>query len=126
LIGRVPAAEVEALVMTALRNHLQASGTDPQTIGNERELVEYHLEHVTLTPKHIKLQLRQDVEAPDHANDSQAPPNERLKLIAIPWTSPVSAVCHQRHHPCAGSQYTHEAVTAGRSVDCDRHGASMG
>jgi site-specific DNA recombinase len=92
LIGRVPAAEVEALVMTALRNHLQASGTDPQTIGNERELVEYHLEHVTLTPKHIKLQLRQDVEAPDHANDSQAPPNERLKLIAIPWTSPVSAV----------------------------------
>jgi site-specific DNA recombinase len=92
LIGRVPAAEVEALVMTALRNHLQASGTDPQTIGNERELVEYHLEQVTLTPKHIKLQLRQDVEAPDHANDSQAPPNERLKLIAIPWTSPVSAV----------------------------------
>jgi site-specific DNA recombinase len=92
LIGRVPAAEVEALVMTALRNHLQASGTDPQTIGNERELVEYHLEHVTLTPKHIKLQLRQDVEAPDHANDSQAPPNERLKLIAIPWKSPVSAV----------------------------------
>ena len=91
LIGRVPAAEVEALVMTALRNHLQASGTEPQTIGNERELVEYHLEQVTLTPKHIKLQLRQDVEAPDHANDSQAPPNERLKLIAIPWTSPVSA-----------------------------------
>jgi hypothetical protein len=91
LIGRVPAAEVEALVMTALRNHLQASGTDPQTIGNERELVEYHLEQVTLTPKHIKLQLRQDVEAPDHANDSQTPPNERLKLIAIPWTSPVSA-----------------------------------
>ena len=64
LIGRVPAAEVEALVMTALRNHLQASGTEPQTIGNERELVEYHLEQVTLTPKHIKLQLRQDVEAP--------------------------------------------------------------
>jgi site-specific DNA recombinase len=90
LIGRVPAAEVEALVMTALRNHLQASGTDPQTIGNERELVEYHLEQVTLTPKHIKLQLR-DVEAPDHATDSQAPPNERLKLIVIPWTSPGSA-----------------------------------
>jgi hypothetical protein len=34
---------------------------------------------VTLTPKHIKLQLRQDVEA--RANDLQAFPNERLKLI---------------------------------------------
>ena len=91
LIGRVPAAEVEALVMTALRNHLQASGTEPQTIGNERELVEYHLEQVTLTPKHIKLQLRQDAGAPDHANDLQAPPNERPKLSVIPWTCPVSA-----------------------------------
>jgi hypothetical protein len=40
-IERVPAAEVEALVMTALRNHLQASGTDPQTIPeNEQEVVE--------------------------------------------------------------------------------------
>jgi hypothetical protein len=52
-------------------------------------LVEYHLEQVTLTPKHIKLHLRQDVEA--RANDLQAFPNERLKLIVIPWTCPVSA-----------------------------------
>jgi site-specific DNA recombinase len=88
-IGRVPAVEVEALVMTALRSHLQASGTERQIIGNERELVEYHLKQVTLTPKHIKLHLRQDVEA--RANDLQAFPNERLKLIVIPWTCPVSA-----------------------------------
>jgi hypothetical protein len=35
-IERVPAAEVEALVMTALRNHLQASGTVPADHSRER------------------------------------------------------------------------------------------
>ena len=124
LIGRVPAAEVEALVMTALRNHLQASGTEPQTIGNERELVEYHLEQVTLTPKHIKLQLRQDVEARSCKRLAGVP--ERTPQIDRHPVDMSGLGCHQRHHPCAGSQYSHEAVTAARSVDCDRYGASMG
>jgi DNA invertase Pin-like site-specific DNA recombinase len=95
-IGRVPAAEIEALVMTALRNHLQASGTDPQTIPeNERELVEHHIERVTLTPKHIKLQLRQSVDAPraigahDDTRDTPELPIANPNTIAIPWTSPV-------------------------------------
>jgi DNA invertase Pin-like site-specific DNA recombinase len=96
-IGRVPAAEIEALVMTALRNHLQASGTDPQTIPeNERELVEHHIERVTLTPKHIKLQLRQSVDAPraigahdDTRDTPELPIGANPNTIAIPWTSPV-------------------------------------
>ena len=72
------------------------SGSDPQTIPeNERELVEHHVERVTLTPKHIKLQLRQSVDVPDaigaHDNTSDIPehPIANLNTIAIPWTSPV-------------------------------------
>jgi hypothetical protein len=50
-IGRVPAAEIEALVMTALRNHLQVNGTDAQSLpDNERKLIERHVERVILTP----------------------------------------------------------------------------
>jgi site-specific DNA recombinase len=94
-IGRVPAAEIEALVITALRNHLQASGTDPQLPENERELVEHHVERVTFTPKHIKLQLRQSVDVPDaigahdDTSDTLQHPIANLNTIAIPWTSPV-------------------------------------
>jgi hypothetical protein len=58
-IGRVPAPEVEAIVIEALRLHPQASGTAAQSIpDNARELIERHVERVTLTPKHIKLHLR--------------------------------------------------------------------
>jgi site-specific DNA recombinase len=98
-IGRVPAAEIEALVITALRNHLQASGTDSNdSSANERELIERHVERVMLTPKHIKLQLRQTAEAPDEigahedASDNSAGHlMSRVTTITIPWTSPVPA-----------------------------------
>jgi hypothetical protein len=56
-IGRVPAAEIEALISAALRSHLQANGID--ALGGDRELVERHVERVTLSRKHIQLQLRQ-------------------------------------------------------------------
>jgi len=90
-IGRVPAAEIEALVMTALRNHLQANGTEAQSApDNERELIEHHVERVMLTPRHIKLQLRQNVEAPqaidalDDASNSQTINALRAHLAAEP------------------------------------------
>src|SRR6266853_6220314 len=75
-IGRVPAAEIEALVMTALRNHLQANATEPQSPpDNEREAIEHHVERVMLTPKHIKLQLRQCVDATVRADAPDGPGN---------------------------------------------------
>jgi site-specific DNA recombinase len=55
-IGRVPAAEIEALISATLRSHLQANGID--ALGGDRELVERHVERVTLSRKHIHLQLR--------------------------------------------------------------------
>src|SRR5947208_11167559 len=43
-LGRVPAAELEALVLAALRHHLNASGAGEQLPGNDRDLIERHLE----------------------------------------------------------------------------------
>jgi site-specific DNA recombinase len=95
LIGRVPAAEVEAFIVAALRNQLRASGAGEQLPDNDRELLERHLERVTLTPNHLELRLRQDVEPSqaDNAanNGSSAPRIANVTTIAVPWTSPVPA-----------------------------------
>src|SRR6266540_4202562 len=94
-IGRVPAAEIEVLISAALRRHLQANGTD--VLGGDRELVERHVERVTLSRKHIHLQLRQIDDAAvqtDADEDASRPVSEQLHgtvNVTIPWTSTVQA-----------------------------------
>jgi hypothetical protein len=65
LISRVPAAEIEALVIEAVRYHLHTSeGAAPSIPDNAHELIERHVERVTLTAKHIDVQWRHGSEAP--------------------------------------------------------------
>jgi site-specific DNA recombinase len=97
-VSRVPAAELEALVLAALRHHLNASGTGEQSPRNDRDLVERHLERVTLTSNEIKLRVREMVEeapqalcAHDTANDSSGRPIAGVRTIAVPWRSPMPA-----------------------------------
>jgi site-specific DNA recombinase len=94
LVGRVPAAEIEALVVAALRSHLSASSAGEQLPDNDRDLLERHLERVTLTPNHLELRLRQIIEpaqAHDPANTSAGRPLASVTTMAVPWTSPVPA-----------------------------------
>jgi hypothetical protein len=62
---------------------------------NDRDLLERHLERVTLTPNHLELRLRELVEptqAHDPVNDgSSGPPIASVTAMAVPWTSPVPA-----------------------------------
>src|SRR5947207_1929242 len=91
LVSRVPAAEIEALVLAALRNHLNASGAGEPLPDNDRDLLERHLERVTLTPNHLELRLRQSIEPAqthDAANSAERPV---ASVTTIPWTSPVPA-----------------------------------
>ena len=95
LVNRVPAAEIEALVVAALRNHLNARGGGEGLPDNDRDLLERHLERVTLTPNHLELRLRELVEptqAHDPVNDgSSGPPIANVTTITVPWSSPVPA-----------------------------------
>jgi site-specific DNA recombinase len=94
LVGRVPAAEIEALVVAALRSHLSASSAEEQLPDIDRDLLERHIERVTLTPKHLELRLRQSFEAAqahDRANTSAGRPTARVTTMEVPWTSPLSA-----------------------------------
>jgi site-specific DNA recombinase len=90
-IGRVPAAEIEALICAAVRGHSQANGT--HAVYNDRELVERYVERATLTREHIHLQLCRIDEEPVHINaDKNAirPVSEQLHgtvNLTIPWTS---------------------------------------
>jgi hypothetical protein len=97
-IGRVPAAELEALVLAALRHQLQASGAEPQpTADSDRDLIERHVERITLTPEHIKLQMRSISDARDAVTVAEDPGHDAIEdlrmptTIAIPWTGPVPA-----------------------------------
>jgi site-specific DNA recombinase len=89
LVGRVAAAEIEAFVIAALRNHLNTSGSDEQLPDNDGDLLERHLDRVTLTPNHVELRLRQSREAAQADNDSSAPRIANVTTITLPWTSPV-------------------------------------
>jgi site-specific DNA recombinase len=91
-IGRVPAAEIEVLISAALRRHLQANGID--AVDGDRELVERHIERVTLSRKHVQLQLRQIGDAPIQADadeDASCPVSEQPRNVTIPWTRTVQA-----------------------------------
>jgi hypothetical protein len=127
LVSRVPAAEIEALVVTALRKHLDVSGARQQLPDNDRDLVERHLERVTLTPNHLELRLRQIVEteqAHDLANnDSPRPPIASITTIAVPWTSPVPAAVKGIIHVPAHN--TDQAWPPRSASDRDRQGPPM-
>jgi site-specific DNA recombinase len=94
-IGRVPAAEIEALISAAVRRHLQANGAD--AVDGDRELVEHYVERATLTRKHIHLQLRQIGDVPggtDADENASHPVSEQLHgtiNVTIPWTSALQA-----------------------------------
>jgi site-specific DNA recombinase len=101
LVGRVPAAEIEGLVITALRKHLNATGSGEQLPDNDLELLERSLERVTLMPKHLELRLRPSVEPAPADNpaikenpankDSSAPLMANVTTITVPWASPAPA-----------------------------------
>jgi hypothetical protein len=95
---RIPAAELEALVLTALRSHLNPSDVGQNLPDSDRDLVERHVERVTLAQNEIKVRLREIGQDPleDHdpqhsARRSSGSPSSGVRTIVIPWTSPVPA-----------------------------------
>jgi site-specific DNA recombinase len=62
---------------------------------NDRDLLERHLERVTLTPNHLELRLRELIEPrqADHpvSDGSSGPPIAHVTTITIPWSIPVPA-----------------------------------
>jgi site-specific DNA recombinase len=93
-VSRVPAAEIETLIVAAVRNQLNANGVAEQLPDDDRDLLERHLERVTLTSNHLELRLRHSVEAAQ-VHDGTNYPSERstasVTTITVPWMTPVPA-----------------------------------
>ena len=89
-LSRVPAPELEATVVEAIRRHLKGGSTDPRSIPEtDRELIARHLLRVTLNANEVLLHLRQDVAGNGPAVGQDESFERGKTTIAIPWAAPV-------------------------------------
>jgi hypothetical protein len=72
-VARVPAPEIEAMVVDALRKHLKGSGQ-----AGDRSLIDLHLERIEVEPERIVLRLT-SATGDDDSQDAQA------RALHIPW-----------------------------------------
>ena len=90
------APELEALVVDAVRRHLQADGTASKpVIETDRELIERHLLRATLSMTAITLHLRQDIGEAEACGPQDLPalgsPVGEPTTVTFPWTVPAAA-----------------------------------
>ena len=91
-IGRVPAPELEAVVVDAIHRELQGDITAAKPIPEtDRQLIERHLLRATLGAKDIILHLRADVGGNDPAAGQDEIFAAPETTVAIPWTVPLVA-----------------------------------
>jgi hypothetical protein len=126
-VSRVPAAELEALVIATLRKHLQASsGTqeavsannqEHQAARDDRDSLERHVDRVTFTPTRVQLRLREIGAGPAEADadpDGTASGRLGIATISIAWTGPlppaVKGIVHVPAHNTPISPSRREAL----------------
>jgi hypothetical protein len=91
IVARVPAPEVENLLLGAIRGHLKGIGEagDPIT-GTDRDLIERHVERITVKPQAVEVTLMEnDGPATTGEHDSERVEhdgNDRPPLaLVLPW-----------------------------------------
>jgi len=82
-VARVPAPEIESLVLATVRGHLTATGGGESPIAmTDRDLIERQVERITVKPQAIEIRLVAPTEVTDEA--ARVPPI----TIALPWAAP--------------------------------------
>jgi hypothetical protein len=111
-VARVPAAQVEATVVEAVRQSLRKNApTKGHSDVSDREAIDRFVERIVISPKSIEIHLREAraVEATE-TNRSSAAPHARdsdedtaiapAPVITVPWNAPafvsVKGVLHHR------------------------------
>jgi site-specific DNA recombinase len=112
-VPRVPAPEVERLVVKALRELSdQADDSCPPTLADERDLVEQHLDRVIIRPNVIEIHLLRKSDGEDHAGEP-ATNDHSPATIAVPWTGTApSAAKGILHAPSPNPVMSSEACDA--------------
>ena len=117
-VARVPASEIETLIIDALKNHLEIK-TSSDTCGSQydRNLIEEHVEKVTITAASVKIVLvatktKKEPKADDdfrHYEDESEP-----ETLIVPWShrsfTAVKGITHQPEAPSQIKPETQEAL----------------
>jgi DNA invertase Pin-like site-specific DNA recombinase len=93
-IARVPATEIEMLVLNGIRKHCAAIGEaeDPTTIA-DRDLIERYVDSVIVKPQalEVRLVLASETSAPTEEPSINDPDPGQLPTIMLAWTAPTFA-----------------------------------
>ena len=81
---RVPAPEIESLVLAAVRRHLETNAHEGQPVDrNDRDLVEHHIVRVVVKPGAIEVELVPTEDQPVTGDDHHGDPAPIT--LTLPW-----------------------------------------
>jgi site-specific DNA recombinase len=121
-VARVPAPQVEATVVGAVRRNLQQA---VQNDGSDREIIDRHVERVVINPQSIEIQLRESsageatpgdtsVGASDASDGNDEAATTPAAVISVPWSAPafasVKGVVHQPSGKAMLNPETRDAI----------------
>jgi len=88
-IARVPAPEIEQLVLDGVRRHVETIGLP--SIMVDRDLIERHIDHVIVRPQAVEVRLISSRSAASAApaRDEQAPGEPATTTLTLPWAAPT-------------------------------------
>jgi hypothetical protein len=116
-VSRIPAPEIESLVVAAIRNYLTTEAVDQRPAPqNDRELVERYLERVVIMPAAIELRIRDASRSQGQSRDDASAEfdNAPATTIRLPWTSarvtPVEVTLHAPARPPTLKPQTRDAL----------------
>jgi site-specific DNA recombinase len=113
-VTRVPAPVIEAVVLKALRDHLEggADGAHP-TPTDARDLIERHVERIVITPNAIELNLVGEGEGAKEEQQQADVGNPSRPKLLLPWSgNTFTAVKGIVHEPSQRTPMTIEARDA--------------
>jgi site-specific DNA recombinase len=108
-VARVPAAEIERLVLDAVRQHLAAcEEAEPPPALDDRDLIERHVDRIVVKPEAIEVRLLLaknelvPTDAHDQGREGANHNDHSLPALVLPWEAPTfSAVKGVVHAPAA-------------------------
>jgi len=98
-IARVPAPEIEQLLLDGVRRHLEATGSPG--VAADRDLIEHHVDRVIVRPQAVEVRLtpRQSTELAESGGAEQAPSETATTTLTLPWAVPhfaaVKGIVHE-------------------------------
>jgi len=93
-VRRVPAVEIEKLVLEAIRSHVASEGEAESVCATaDRDLIEQCIHKVIVRPRGLEVRLFAMGWAPDDAcvprTDEPQPGNLPMTVLTLPWTPPA-------------------------------------